>query len=141
MAVGCSLRLIGTMSTMESAAVFSTSPIRPDSACQSPSLSTDRGNIFVTGNSLGAYGAELAAREFGYGGVGFGGPGIPGYRAPAERAGNFVNYLLRGDPVAEHATDAAVGWAGWQGAAEAGDHYGRIEWLGRAATSGRSRRP
>ncbi len=99
-------------------------------AAQSPPLSTVRGNVFVTGNSLGAYGAELAAREFGYGGVGFGGPGLPGYRAPAERPGNFTNYLLRGDPVAEHATDTGIRWGGWLEAAEAGDHCGRIEWLG-----------
>jgi hypothetical protein len=99
-------------------------------AHQVPPLSIDPGNIFVTGNSLGAYGAQVAAREFHYGGVGFAGPGIPGYHAPPERAGNFINYLIYGDPVANHAADTGILWAGWSGTGSLGDHYGRIERLG-----------
>jgi len=99
-------------------------------AHQVPPLSTDPANIFVTGNSLGAYGAQIAAKEFHYGGVGFAGPGIPGYHAPPQGAGNFINYLIYGDPVANHAADTGILWAGWSGAGSFGDHYGRIERLG-----------
>lgn len=97
---------------------------------QTPPLSIRPDNVYVTGNSLGAYGAQLAAKEFHYGGVGFAGPGLPGYRSPPERAGNFVNYLILGDPVANHAGDTGISWFGWPSAAGVGDHYGRIERLG-----------
>jgi hypothetical protein len=105
--------------------------VKRTAAQQTPPLSTGPDNVFVTGNSLGAYGAQVAAREFHYGGVGFAGPGIPGYRSPADRPGNFVNYLISGDPVANHAADAGIWWGGWPVAASIGDHYGRIECLGR----------
>jgi hypothetical protein len=98
---------------------------------QTPPLSTGQDNTFVTGNSLGAYGAQLAAQAFHYGGVGFAGPGLPGYRSPPDRAGNFVNYLIQGDPIANHAADTGISWIGWPSAAGVGDHYGRIERLGR----------
>jgi len=97
---------------------------------QVPPLSTAPDNVFVTGNSLGAYGAQIAAKEFHYGGVGFAGPGIPSYRSPPDRAANFTNYLRYGDPVANHASDAGIWWAGWPVMARPGDHYGRIERLG-----------
>jgi hypothetical protein len=100
-------------------------------ANQAPPLSMAPENVFVTGNSLGAYGAQLAAKAFHYGGVGFAGPGLPGYHAPAERAANFVNYLIWGDPVANHSADTGIFWAGWPSASGVGDHYGRIEYLGR----------
>jgi hypothetical protein len=103
-----------------------------EAARQTPPLSTDPDRIFVTGNSLGAYGAQVAAREHRYRGVGFAGPGIPGYHAPAERDARFVNYLIYGDPVANHATDTGISWASWPNAAAFGDHYGRIERLGEA---------
>lgn len=89
-------------------------------------------NVFVTGNSLGAYAAQLAAKERHYGGVGFAGPGLPGYHAPPERPTNIVNYLIDGDPVANYAADTGVSWAGWLDAGRLGDHYGRIERLGNA---------
>jgi hypothetical protein len=97
---------------------------------QTPPLSTAPDNIFVTGMSLGAYGAQLAAKEEHYGGVSFAGPGLPGYHSPPDRVANFVNYVMCGDPVANHAADTGISWAGWPSATSAGDHYGRIERLG-----------
>ena len=106
--------------------------VKQTAAQQSPPLSTGADNVFVTGNSLGAYGAQVAAKAFHYGGVGFAGPGIPGYRSPEVRPDNFVNYLRYGDPVANHGADTGIGWSGWPAATDPGDHYGRIERLGKA---------
>jgi hypothetical protein len=76
------------------------------------------------------YGAQLAAKEGHYGGASFAGPGLPGYHSPRGRATNFVNYVIYGDPVANHAADTGISWAGWPSGASVGDHYGRIECLG-----------
>jgi hypothetical protein len=50
---------------------------RAREAIAKENVSNDSSNIFVTGNSLGGFEAQLAARDNGFGGASFGGPGIP----------------------------------------------------------------
>ena len=60
-------------------------------------------NVFLTGHSLGAAEAEYVASQTGLVGATFGTPGIVAAGAPASR---LTNYVERGDPVGNYASDA-----------------------------------
>lgn len=91
--------------------------------------SLDPSNVFVTGNSLGGYAAELASQQYGYGGAAFGAPGIPGNTSnPSPQ--NFTVYVSAADAVGNYASDSP----GAPLLAQSGNqyHYGTVKYLGTA---------
>jgi hypothetical protein len=63
-------------------------------------------NVFVTGHSLGAAEAEYVGSQTGLGGATFAGPGIPLGDIGAHDGSNMVDYIQRGDPIANYAIDS-----------------------------------
>jgi hypothetical protein len=68
-------------------------------------LSTDPSNVFVTGNSLGGWEAQVAARANGFGGTSYGGPGVFAIGSAADNPNKFIAYVNDGDPVGNFATE------------------------------------
>lgn len=100
-------------------------------------LSSRSGAIFMAGNSLGGYAAQIAASHFTRqgmrcGGASFGGPGIPNFLP--QNPGDFQSYVTYGDPVANAASDTGIDWSQaatvWPGAAKFGAHYGEVVMIG-----------
>ncbi len=89
-------------------------------------------NIYVGGHSLGGTLAFFVASRTGLAGISFALSGVLGCQAPAVPAANFVSYVGKGDPFANHGTDSAE-----KGSASAAiahmDHYGTMVQLGIAA--------
>jgi hypothetical protein len=102
--------------------------VKNQALSQKPPISTDTGNIFVAGSSLGGYEAEWAASQNGFGGASFGGPGMPGYTAPQNKAMNFTNYILSGDPVGNYASDTGIDFP--IAMSNLGSHYGQVTLIG-----------
>ncbi len=62
--------------------------------------------IYLTGFSLGGMQASYVASLTGLPGLVFGSSGLPGYNAAARLGSNFVNFVEKGDPLAEYGTDS-----------------------------------
>ena len=89
-------------------------------------------NIHVGGYSPGGTLASLVASRTGLAGMSFASSGVPGYQAPAVPAANFVSYVGKSDPFADHGTDTAEKDSASAATAHM-DHYGTVVQLGTAA--------
>ncbi|HEY4987698.1 MAG TPA: hypothetical protein VII39_13845, partial [Bradyrhizobium sp.] len=97
-------------------------------AAQGRGLSFTNQNVFVTGNSEGGFLAELLAKDENLSGETFGAPGIPGQQVNPAPNGNLINYLNKGDPVANLGSDALL--APFIAPAGTQYHYGKIQYIG-----------
>ncbi len=85
--------------------------------------------IYLTGFSLGGMQAAYVASLTGLPGLVFGASGLPGYNAAAGLGDNFVDFVERGDPIAEYGTDSTEA-ASAVVANPHMDHYGVVIDLG-----------
>jgi hypothetical protein len=86
------------------------------------------GDIFITGHSLGAGEAEYVGSQTGLGGATFAGPGIASADIGAHDGSNLVDYIERGDPIANYANDSND--EGNFQINHSVEHYGRTQYLG-----------
>jgi uncharacterized protein YcfJ len=91
-------------------------------------FSVNSSNTFVAGNSLGGYGAQYLASQNGFGGASFGGPGV--LNIAPNPTQNFTSYVIKGDAVANAASDTGINWTG---VSQFGSHYGSLVMLGSQA--------
>jgi hypothetical protein len=79
----------GTLPTAYNNAVLGfASTVKNTAAAAGLSIATD--NMFVAGNSLGGYAAQVVAQADGFGGASYGGPGMPGYGGSGGTVANFT---------------------------------------------------
>jgi hypothetical protein len=107
----------------QSALAF-TQTVEQDAAQQNISTA----NVFITGHSLGAAEAEYVGSQTGLGGATFAGPGILSSDIGAFDGSNLVDYIQRGDPIANHATDSND--EGNFQISHDVEHYGQTHYIG-----------